>query len=98
MVSLDSDMKRRPLLETLRVDAADGHEVACFDTAPWDNVADYIRAREISRHITAQRPGATGDDRPTGCLRTRDDWLTWQRRYESGTGRPCAHCRCCAAD
>lgn len=86
-VSLDFDMKRRPLLETLRVDTVDGHELAGFDTAPWDNVRDYQRARDIARHIAARRPGTTGDDRPTGCLRTREDWLTWHRRYESSVGR-----------
>ena len=86
-VSLDFDMKRRPLLETLRVDYVDGHEVAGFDTAPWDSVLDYSRARDIARHIAAVRPGTTGENRPTGCLRTRDEWMTWQRRYESSSGR-----------
>ncbi|MBN6777561.1 hypothetical protein JRG19_03220 [Pseudoclavibacter alba] len=86
-VSLDFDMKRRPLMETLRVDVVDGHEMVGFDTAPWDNVCDYQRARDIARHIAAQRPGTTGEDRPTGCLRTREDWLTWQRRYEAASGR-----------
>lgn len=86
-VSLDFDMKRRPLMDTLRVDIVDEHEIAGFDTAPWDNVRDYQRARDIARHIAAQRPGTTGEDRPTGSLRTREDWLTWQRRYESSTGR-----------
>lgn len=87
LVSLDFDMKRRPLLDTLRVDEVDGHEVAGFDTAPWDTVGEYIRARDIARHIASARPGTTGHDRPTGCLRTREEWLTWQRRYESSTGR-----------
>lgn len=86
-VSLDFDMKRRPLMETLRVDVVDGHELAGFHTAPWDNVHDYMRAREIARHIAAMRPGTTGPDRPTGCLRTEAEWLTWQRRYESSAGR-----------
>lgn len=86
-VSLDFDMKRRPLMDTLRVDVVDGHELAGFDTAPWDNVRGYQRARDIARHIAAQRPGTTGEDRPTGCLRTLEDWLTWQRRFESSTGR-----------
>lgn len=86
-VSLDFDMKRRPLLETLRGDLVDGHEVAGFDTAPWDTVVEYSRAREIAWHIAAMRPGTTGPDRPTGCLRTRDEWLTWQRRYDSAVGR-----------
>lgn len=86
-VSLDFDMKRRPLMETLRVDVVDGHELAGFDTAPWDNVRDYVRAREIARHIAAMRPGTTGEDRPTGCLRTREEWLTWKCRYDSSAGR-----------
>lgn len=86
-VSLDFDMKRRPLMETLRVDVVDGHELAGFDTAPWDNVSDYLRAREIARHIAAMRPGTTGLDRPTGCLRTEEEWRTWQRRYEASAGR-----------
>jgi len=86
-VSLDFDMKRRPVLDTLRVDLVDGHEVAGFDTAPWDSVADYVRARDIARHIAAARPGTTGDGRPTGCLRTRDEWMTWQRRFDSRAGR-----------
>ena len=86
-VSLDFDMKRRPVMETLRVDMVDGHELAGFDTAPWDNVRDYVRAREIARHIAAMRPGTTGEDRPTGCLRTREEWLTWKRRYDSSAGR-----------
>lgn len=86
-VSLDFDMKRRPLLETLRVDYVDGHEVAGFDTAPWDTVAEYSRARDIARHIAAVRPGTTGEDRPTGCLRTKDEWRTWKRRYDAAAGR-----------
>ncbi|MFL0424188.1 hypothetical protein ACH0AC_00180 [Micrococcus luteus] len=87
LVSLDFDMKRRPLFETFRVDMVDGFEVVGFDTAPWDSVTDYSRAREIARHIAAARPGTTGEDRPTGCLRTLADWKTFQRRYESGVGR-----------
>lgn len=86
-VSLDFDMKRRPLLDTMRVDLVDGYEVAGFETAPWDTVAEYTRARDIARHIAAARPGTTGENRPTGCLRTRDEWLTWRRRFESSAGR-----------
>lgn len=86
-MSLDFDMKRRPVMETLRVDRVDGYELAGFDTAPWDNVHDYQRAREIARHIAAMRPGTTGSDRPTGCLRTVEEWRTWQRRYDSVAGR-----------
>lgn len=86
-ISLDFDMKRRPLIDTLRVDIVDGFEVAGFQTAPWDTVTDYVRARDIARHIASQRPGTTGDDRPTGCLRTVEEWRTWQRRFDSSVGR-----------
>ena len=86
-VSLDFDMKRRPLLDTLRTDVVDGYEVAGFDTAPWESITDYMRAREIARHIAAMRPGTTGTDRPTGCLRTETEWQTWAKRYDSATGR-----------
>lgn len=86
-ISLDFDMKRRPLIDTIRVDIVDGYEVAGFETAPWDTVADYVRARDIARHIASQRPGTTGDDRPTGCLRTIEEWRTWQRRFDSSVGR-----------
>lgn len=86
-VSLDFDFKRRPLMETLRVDVVDGREIAGFDTAPWDDVVEYTRARDIARHIAAVRPGTTGDDRPTGCLRTEKEWRTWERRFASSVGR-----------
>ncbi len=69
------------------MDIVDGYEVAGFETAPWDTVTDYVRARDIARHISAQRPGTTGDDRPTGCLRTVEEWRTWQRRFDSSVGR-----------
>lgn len=86
-VSLDFDMKRRPDLDTMRVDVVDGYELAGFETSPWDNVVEYSRAREIARHIAAFRPGTTGENRPTGCLRTREEWMTWKRRYNSSEGR-----------
>lgn len=86
-VSLDFDMKRRPLMGTLRVDVAEGYEVAGLDTAPWDTVAQYQRAREIARHIASVRPGTTGEDRPTGCLRTRAEWETWAWRFEASGRR-----------
>lgn len=78
-------MKRRPLLNTLRVDAVHGYGVG-FDTVAWESVTEYARAREIARHIAAMRPGTTGENRPTGCLRTEADWRT-RTRYLSSVGR-----------
>lgn len=86
-ISLDFDMKRRPLLDTLRVDTVHGYEVAGFDTVAWESVTEYARAREIARHIAAMRPGTTGENRPSGCLRTETDWRNWERRYLSSVGR-----------
>lgn len=86
-ISLDFDMKRRPLLDTLRINTVHGYEVAGFDTVAWESVTEYARAREIARHIAAMRPGTTGENRPTGCLRTEADWRTWERRYLSNVGR-----------
>ncbi|WP_280475695.1 hypothetical protein [Nocardia farcinica] len=87
VVSLDFDMKRQPMLDELRADEVRGHEVAGYDTAAWETVADYSRGRDIARHIAAMRPGTTGEDRPTGTLRTVSDMKTWKRRYDSAVGR-----------
>lgn len=87
LISLDFDMKRQPLLDTMYTESVGGHEVAGFSTGPWDTVGEYARAREIARHIAAERPGTTGPNRPTGCLRTREEWDTWKRRYDASTGR-----------
>lgn len=86
-VSLDFDFKRKPRLETLREVEVDGHPIACFETEPWACVSDYKRAREIARRIAAARPGTTGENRPTGCLRTLADWEVFRRRFEAGEGR-----------
>ena len=86
-VSVDFDMKRRPLLENVRASEVRGYEVAGYDTVSWDTVVEYSRGRDIARHIAAVRPGTTGADRPTGTLRTVSDMKTWKRRYDSATGR-----------
>lgn len=86
-VSLDFDMKRQPLLDGLRADEVRGHEVAGYDTVAWGTVVEYSRGRDIARHIAAMRPGTTGEDRPTGTLRTVSDMKTWKRRYDSVVGR-----------
>lgn len=85
--SIDFDLKRQPVRDTLRTDDVDGFEIAGFETRAWDSVSDYDRAREIASHMQLVRYGTTGANRPTGCLRTGRDWETWFRRFESATGR-----------
>lgn len=85
--TLDFDLKRRPDMSTLRVDIVDGHELAGFRTVPWKSVTDYERARGIARHMQDVRPGTVGENRPSGCLRTGDDWRTWEKRFSSVKGR-----------
>ena len=85
--ALDFDLKREPLRDSLRVDIIDGNEMAGFETRAWDSIDDYKRARGIAGHMQLVRYGTTGDDRPTGCLRTGHDWDTWFRRFESARGR-----------
>lgn len=85
--TIDFDLKREPVRHTLRVDVIDGNEMAGFETRPWDSVDDYERAREIATHMQLVRYGTTGDDRPSGCLRTGDDWETWFKRFQSARGR-----------
>ena len=86
-ISLDFDMKRKPLVEDGWSAEVLGHEVFCFRTVPWEDVEEYQRGREIARTIARGRPGTTGENRPTGCLRTRDDWMTWKARFEASGGR-----------
>ncbi|MDU5615644.1 MAG: hypothetical protein E6049_09440 [Varibaculum cambriense] len=86
-ISLDFDMKRRPVIESMRAEVVDGYEIACFETVPWDTVNDYRRGRSTARHIAARRPGTTGENRPSGCLRTVDEWETWHRRFMSSNRR-----------
>lgn len=87
LISLDYDFKRMPLKESMTVDFVDDFEIAGFKTVAWDSVEDYTRARQIARHLANERPGTHGKDRPTGCLRTEDDWSHWFRRFHSGKHR-----------
>ena len=80
-LSMDYDLKRRPLFETMEaveVPLPDGgtSEVATFDTAPWETAEEAIRARSIAREIAKN-----------GALRTVQDWDGWRLRYEHGKGR-----------
>lgn len=86
-VSLDFDFKRKPLWDTLRYDIIDGHEVAGFDTAPWESVEEYVSVKEKARHIAKFRPGTTGGNRPTGCLRTVEQLLTLKKRIDASKDR-----------
>ena len=86
-VSLDFDFKRKPVWDTLRCVVINGYEVACFDTVPWDSVDEYVSAKEKARHIAKFRPGTTGDDRPTGCLRTVEQFRTLKKRIETSKNR-----------
>lgn len=82
--SLDYDLKRQPVWSSMTAETVpfegEQYEFASFATTAWDTVGDYTRAKEKARHIAANRPGTTGDDRPTGCLRTVKQWRTLQRR------------------
>lgn len=85
--TVDFDLKREPLQDTLRVTDIDGNEMAGFDTRPWDSVDDYERARSIATHMQLVRWGTTGENRPSGCLRTGRDWETWLKRFSAAHGR-----------
>lgn len=78
---MDYDLKRKPIMETMEpriVTLPDGseHEVATFNTEPWDSIEDCLRGREIARQMGK-----------TGCLRTVDQWREWSLRFEYGEGR-----------
>ncbi|MGV0432315.1 hypothetical protein [Corynebacterium sp. 20_84] len=82
--TLDFDLKREPLVESGEsVDVA-GHELFGFDTRAWATVYHYDKARSIGQHMQNHRPGAFSE---TGCLRTREEWETFHRRYRSGRHR-----------
>ena len=79
-VSMDFDLKRRPLMASMVAEAVplpDGstHEMATFPTAPWESIEDCLRARAIAREIAN-----------TGCLRTVDEWREWHVRFAHGRG------------
>ena len=82
--ALDYDLKREPAPETFESSFVDGMELCGFDTRPWLTVLHYDKARSVARHLQNHRAGAVDF---TGCLRTREDWDTWYRRYRSMGGR-----------
>lgn len=80
-LSMDYDLKRRPLMSTMvsmQVPLPDGslHELASFSTEPWDTIDECLRARRIAREIAR-----------TGCLRTFAEWQGWHIRFAHGSGR-----------
>lgn len=89
--SLDYDLKRRPVWSSMTAEMVpfegERYEFATFSTRAWDTVGDYLRAKEKACHIAAYRPGTTGDDRPSGCLRTVKQWRTLQRRLGTDGSR-----------
>lgn len=89
MVStLDFDMKREPLFDVGLSTTVHGCELFNFPTRAWDSVRSYLRGRQIARHIQMVKPGTAGlKPRPTGCLRTEDDWRNWHRRHTSKVHR-----------
>lgn len=68
-LSMDFDMKRRPLRRTMHDVTATvegvSYVIANFDSEPWRDVNEYLRAKGIARRISSDN----------GCLRTRGDWL-----------------------
>ena len=86
-VSLDFDMKRAPVMETLHGDDVAGYEVAGFATVAWDNVMQYVKAKDIARHIAQFRPGTIGDNRPGGTLREADSMRVWSQRFNQKNRR-----------
>lgn len=74
-LSMDFDLKRKPLRDTLveRPVTIDGvtYQVATFDTEPWDSVADFLKGKKLGQRIAQE-----GD-----CLRTRADWERWFLRF-----------------
>ena len=89
--TIDFDLKRQPVRDSLTSSTVEiegqEYELACFSTVPWVSVREYERARAIASHMQAYRPGTTGDDRPTGCLRSPVDWEVFFARYEAAPGR-----------
>lgn len=86
-VSVDFDMKRRPVWELMRaelveIDGVD-YEIATFPTVPWNTVDEYLSAKNRARYAAAYRPGTVGPNRPTGALRTVDEWSLLRARIES---------------
>lgn len=78
---MDYDLKRQPVMQSMTarmVSLADGspHEMATFDTRPWETIEDALRARRIARELAQ-----------SGCLRTVDEWRGWHTRFAHGKGR-----------
>lgn len=87
-VSVDFDMKRCPVWDSMYAEVVEidgvAYEVATFPTVPWDSVSDYLSAKNKARYAANFRPGTVGANRPTGALRTVDEWNLLRARLESG--------------
>lgn len=76
-ISLDFDMKRKPIRESFHADmvTVDGetHEVACFDTEPYETMEEFDLYRRKAKSCK--------------CLRTMDDWEAFFTKVDAdGTG------------
>lgn len=86
--TIDFDFKRKPVRDSMTVTHIKGHEVACINkTVPWRSVTEYSRARRIVKHMQTYRHGTKGDNRPSGCLKTKADWDTYFVRFEAAPGK-----------
>lgn len=87
-VSVDFDMKRCPVWDSMRAELVEiggaSYEVATFPTVPWNTVGEYLSAKNKARYAANYRPGTVGANRPTGALRTLDEWNLLRARIESG--------------
>lgn len=63
------------------------YEIAKFPTAPWNTVGEYLSAKNKARYAANFRPGTFGANRPTGALRTVDEWKLLRARIESAVSR-----------
>ena len=80
-LSMDYDCKRQPDLDSmttaLPLDAAGtAHEVASFNTLPWDTIDECVRGREVAKNNADAG----------SCLRTVEQWRQWELRRSHGQG------------
>ncbi len=72
-VSMDFDMKRKPVYESFKtvkpVIAGKEYQIACFTTVPYTNIGEYKRYKTRKDNIITERK-----DSPSKALRTLYDW------------------------
>lgn len=80
-LSMDYDCKRQPDLDSMTtahpLDAAGtAHEVASFNTRPWDTIDECVRGRDVAKNNADAG----------SCLRTVEQWRQWELRRSHGQG------------